>query len=92
MVVEAMSIRKWVSDIKGALTVQVLEEYIMIFDQVEGTSLQHGIPDTSRWKLTQSGDYSSKSSYRAFFTGSIHYAPSKRIWKSRAPLRCRFFS
>ena len=63
----------------------------MIWDQVEGVILQPENPDTFRWKLTQSGDYSSKSAYLAFFMGSIRYAPWKKIWKSWVPLRCRFF-
>jgi hypothetical protein len=90
-VAEALNNRRWISDIKGALTVQVLQEYLMIWDQVEGVILQPENPDTFRWKLTQSGDYSSKSAYLVFFMGSIRYDPWKKIWKSRAPLRCRFF-
>jgi hypothetical protein len=86
-----LSNRRWVSDIKGALTIQVLEEYLMIWDQVGRINLQPEILDTFRWKLTQTGDYSSKSAYTALFIGSIHYALWKKIWKSWAPLGCRFF-
>ncbi|WVZ84633.1 hypothetical protein U9M48_031641 [Paspalum notatum var. saurae] len=32
-----------------------------------------------------------KSAYNAFFLGSVKFAPWKRIWKSWAPLRCKFF-
>lgn len=53
--------------------------------------LQHEVPDQYRWKLTQSGVYTSKSAYAAFFVGTIKFAPWKRIWKSWAPLRCKFF-
>jgi hypothetical protein len=90
-VADSLSNRRWVSDIKGALTIQVLEEYLMIWDQVGRINLQPEILDTFRWKLTQTGDYSSKSAYTALFTGSIHYALWKKIWKSWAPLGCRFF-
>lgn len=58
---------------------------------VEGWTLQQGVPDQFRWKLTQSGTYTSKSAYAAFFVGTIKFAPWKRIWKSWAPLRCKFF-
>jgi hypothetical protein len=85
-VAEVLSNRRWVSDIKGALTIQVLEEYLMIWDHVGRINVQPEIPDTFRWKLTQTGDYSSKSACTALFTGSIRYAPWKKIWKSWAPL------
>jgi hypothetical protein len=58
----------------------------MIWDQVEGVILQPENPDTFRWKLTQSGDYSNKSAYLAFFVGSIRYAPmEKDLEKLGAP-------
>lgn len=90
-VAAALNNRQWVADIRGALTVQVLEEYIQIWDQVEGIILQQGVPDMHKWDLTQSGEYSSKSAYAAFYFGSIRFAPWKRVWKSWAPLRCKFF-
>jgi hypothetical protein len=83
--------RQWVADIRGVLTVQVLEEYVQVWDQVKGTILHHDLTDTYKWRLSQTGDYSSKSAYAAFFNGSIKFAPWKRIWKSWAPLRCKLF-
>ena len=79
------------ADIKRALTVQVLEDYFNIWDLVVGVALQQEVPDQFRWTLTQSGTYTSKSAYVAFFVGTIKFAPWKRIWKSWAPLRCKFF-
>ena len=79
------------ADIKGACTVQVLEDYLNIWDLVEGLTLQQEVTDRFRWKLTQSGTYTSKSAYAAFFVGTIKFAPWKKIWKSWAPLRCKFF-
>jgi hypothetical protein len=90
-VAEALTNQRWVADIKGARTIQVFEEYFHIWDLVEGLTLQQDVPDQFRWKLTQSGAYSSKSAYAAFFVGTIKFAPWKKIWKSWAPLRCKFF-
>jgi len=90
-VAQALDNRRWVADIRGALSVQVLREYLYIWDLVDGLVLQPEIPDQHRWKLTNLGPYSSKSAYNAFFIGSIRFAPWKRIWRSWAPLRREFF-
>jgi hypothetical protein len=52
-------------------TVQVLFEYLQVWDFVEEVVLQPDAPDQFRWKLTQDGCYSSKSVYEAFFVGSM---------------------
>lgn len=85
-VAEALNNRNWVSDIKGTLSVLVLVEYLQVWDLVDSIVLQHDVPDQFRWKLTQSGSYSSKSAYAAFFVGTIKSSPWKRIWKSWAGL------
>jgi len=90
-VAQALQNRGWVRDIKGELSVQVLMEYLQMWDRVDGITLQQGIPDQFRWKLTQSGSYSSKSAYAACFVSSIRFPSWRRIWKSWAPLRCKFF-
>jgi hypothetical protein len=42
---QALLNRSWVSDFKGALTVQILVEYLHIWDLVDGIVLQPDIPD-----------------------------------------------
>jgi len=91
MVAQALDSRRWVADIRGALTVQVLREYLLIWGLVDDLVLQPTVPDQHKWKLSISGTYSSRSAYNAFFFGSIRSAPWKRIWRSWAPLRCKFF-
>lgn len=78
-------------DIQGALTILVLIDYVQVSDQVQGIILQPEVPDTFRWKLSDSREYSSRSAYAAFFFGSIRFSPWKKNWKSWAPLRCKFF-
>lgn len=90
-VAQALNNRTWVSDISGALTVQVLIDYLLIWDLVEDISLQQGTPDQHLWRLTRSGVYSSKSAYAAFFFGAVSFSGWKRIWKGWAPLKCKFF-
>ncbi|WVZ63074.1 hypothetical protein U9M48_012739 [Paspalum notatum var. saurae] len=88
---QALDNRRWVSDIKGALTVQVLSEYLLVSDLVDGVELQPDTPDQHLWKLSSSGVYSCKSAYDSMFTRTISFSPWKRIWKSWAPMNCRFF-
>jgi hypothetical protein len=83
-VAQALHNRTWVQDIKGARTVEVLLEFLQIWDMVDGFILQPEIPDRYKWKLTQDGSYSSKSAYKAFFVGSIKFGPWRRIWKTWA--------
>ncbi|WVZ79973.1 hypothetical protein U9M48_027494 [Paspalum notatum var. saurae] len=79
---QALSNRCWVSDIKGALSVQDLVECIV---------LRPDIPDQLVWRLSSTGCYSSESAYNAMFVGTIKFSPWKRIWKTWAPANCKFF-
>ncbi|WVZ56128.1 hypothetical protein U9M48_006704 [Paspalum notatum var. saurae] len=88
---QALTNRSWVADIRGALTVQVLVEYLAIWDLVDGLELRADVPDQHHWKLSSSGCYSSKSAYDALFVGTIKFSSWKRIWKSWAPPNCKFF-
>ncbi|WVZ53201.1 hypothetical protein U9M48_004174 [Paspalum notatum var. saurae] len=71
---QALTNRSWVADIRGALTVQVLVEYLAIWDLVDGLELRADVPDQHHWKLSSSGCYSSKSAYDALFVGTIKFS------------------
>ena len=43
------------------------------------------------WRFDASGTYSAKSIYRAFFYGSVTFEPWRRLWKSWAPRKYKFF-
>jgi hypothetical protein len=88
---QALHNRSWVQDIKGAHTVEVLLDYLHIWDIVDGIILHPEILDRFSWKLSQDHSYSSKSAYAAFFVGSIKFGSWRRIWKTWAPPRCKFF-
>ncbi|WVZ50907.1 hypothetical protein U9M48_002113, partial [Paspalum notatum var. saurae] len=89
-VAQALHNRAWASDFVGAFTVQFLVEFLQLWDVVEEVTLGEG-PDQHLWKFTQSGCYTSKSAYSAFFEGSIKFRPWRLIWKSWAPHQCKFF-
>jgi len=49
-----------------------------------------GVMDKHVWNLSSSGQYTAKSAYDAQFHGAVSFGPWERIWKSRAPAKCRF--
>ncbi|WVZ97140.1 hypothetical protein U9M48_042695 [Paspalum notatum var. saurae] len=90
-VAEGLTDRNWVSDIRGALSVQVLVEYLQLWNLVD-EMLQPDTDDKHVWRLSRHATYSSKSAYDAFFVGSITFGPWRRVWKTWAPLKCKFFA
>jgi hypothetical protein len=90
-VAQALQNQRWVDDIKGALTVQVIFEYLKIVAWWMVCFCSKMCRTNFVWKLTQSDIYTSKSAYSAYFIGTIKFGPWRRIWNSWAPPRCKFF-
>ena len=51
-VAQAIQNRRWVGDIKGALTIEVLIEYLHIWDTVDNLLLRSDVQDCYTWKLS----------------------------------------
>ena len=81
--------RGWVSDIKPVLSISGIQQYLL-WDLLENVLLTNE-EDQHLWRHTSNGTFSSNSCYRAFFRGSITFEPWKRLWKSWAPQKCKFF-
>jgi len=90
-VYDAITDGRWISDIRGALNVQVLIEYLHLWDLLSNIELQPGEEDTHIWRFSTSGVYSTKSAYEALFIGATQFDSWERIWKSWAPGKCKFF-
>lgn len=88
---EAMQDLHWVSDIGGGLSVPAIVDYLKLWDALENVQLLEDQPDQHLWTPEISGSYSARSAYARFFVGSTTFEPSKRLWKSWAPLRCKIF-
>jgi hypothetical protein len=58
---------------------------------LEHVVLQPGTTDTHIWRLSSSGTYSTRSTYKALFQGAIDFELDERVWKSWAPGKCNFF-
>jgi len=88
---DALDNRKWVSDIRGALTVTVLIEYIHLWELLSTVVLQQDVEDSHVWQLSTCGQYTTRSAYKALFIGAVQFKPWERIWKSWTPGKCKFF-
>ena len=88
---EAMQDLHWVSDIGDGLSVPAIVDYLKLWDALENVQLLEDQPDQHLWTPKSSGSYSAHSAYAKFFVGSTTFQPSKRLWKSWAPLRCKIF-
>jgi hypothetical protein len=83
---EALQHRSWVRDIKGALTVQVILDYLLISDLMEDVTLTEAA-DKVVWRWTKDDRFSTASAYRAFFSGQHAIPGARLLHKSRAPAK-----
>ena len=77
-VAHALQNNCWISDISGALTVQVLIEYLRVWDLTHDIHLLTGHRDKLCWKWTAEKIFSTSSAYSAFF----HWSASDRKSKT----------
>jgi hypothetical protein len=82
----------WIQDIVAALSADGIIQFLHLVDILQSTQLSPDTPDTLIWHLTESGDYSSKSAYRALFEGTVTSPHYDAIWTCWAPLKCKIFA
>ena len=68
-IAQALQGDNWIRDISGALTVQVILEYLRIWDLTRGIQLQDNQNDRICWMWTSDKVFSTSSAYRSFFIG-----------------------
>lgn len=90
-VAQALRQRGWVRDITGALTVQVLLDYIFVWELTEGVILDPESQDRIRWRWSADGVYSASSAYNAMFFGSTRPLGARQLWKTKAPPKVKHF-
>nr|TKW31864.1 hypothetical protein SEVIR_2G133800v2 [Setaria viridis] len=86
-VAQALSEKRWISDIAGPATVAALTQYVSLWHALDGLHLASGTEDKVSWRWNPSGNYTARSAYNAFFQGAIRFAAHKLIWKAWPPLR-----
>jgi len=81
----------WISDTSGALTVQVILEYLLVWDMTRDIQLTQGVEDRFCWRWTADKMFSTASAYRSFFIGQHPVDGAGLLRKTRAPPKCKFF-
>ncbi|TVU46560.1 hypothetical protein EJB05_06101 [Eragrostis curvula] len=81
----------WLRDIDGVASLDVITEFLRLWDLISEVVLHPEVPDVHYWRLSASGQYTAKLAYEALFQGAIQFGPWKIIWKTWAPDKCRFF-
>ena len=78
-------------DITRALTVQVVRDYLKVWELLRSAQLQALQSDHFVWKRTPDGAYSVSSTYHAFFAGSTKLLGVKELWRTKAPPKVKMF-
>ena len=74
------------------MTNQMLQEYLRLWDRMERVQLHQDSVDSVRWAWEPSGSFSTRSAYQAKFWAREKDPMAQFTWKSKAPLRCKFFT
>jgi hypothetical protein len=88
---EALTNRKWIADIKGALSVGVLINYLQLWEMLSAIELQPRVEDRHIFSIAPDGMYSAKSAYNGLFMGLASFGHYTRVWKTWALPKCCFF-
>jgi hypothetical protein len=90
-VCQALQSNQWIRDISGALSVRALQQFIWLWERVQGMTLLLNTPDRFIWRWSPSQQYSALFAYRAFFHGQCSLLVAKELAKTPVPPRCKFF-
>jgi hypothetical protein len=70
-VMEALINERWIEDIHSSISPESLLEYLVLWDVISEVNLQVGVQDKHIWRLSSSGQYTSRLAYDALFQGAI---------------------
>jgi hypothetical protein len=84
-VASALNNNAWIKDVRGALTIPVLAQFIELHHRLSVVVLHHGMQDIITWRWCSSGRFSTASAYRALFTGQIAVLGAKEFMGGVGP-------
>uniref|UniRef100_A0A453IBL6 Reverse transcriptase zinc-binding domain-containing protein n=1 Tax=Aegilops tauschii subsp. strangulata TaxID=200361 RepID=A0A453IBL6_AEGTS len=82
----------WATDIGPIGDMAGIEEYMNIWHMIGVVQLREEIVDSISWSWERSGEFSARSAYAARFAGRQVSPTAAFTWRSKTPLRCRFFA
>jgi hypothetical protein len=90
-VASAIPNHRWARDIRGGLSTRALSKYLFLWDMIRNIELSPGQADQAVWRRTEDGVFSVQSAYQLHFIAMTKFVCAKPIWKSKAPMKCKFF-
>lgn len=81
----------WFVEFKRPLSVWEYQKWEELLEELSSVSLQSNKSDESVWALTRTRQYSTKSLYRFITDRGFPSRVAGYIWKSRTPLKIKFF-
>jgi hypothetical protein len=91
MVAASLTGMSWTRDIRGAQTIPVLVQNVLLYQQLQVIQLSPGVANQLDWRWSVNEVYSSRSTYAALFMGQAAVLGVKELWKTKAPNKCRCF-
>lgn len=88
---DGLSQNRWARHIVGALTTQVLCQFLQVWQHLCDVDLNPFQVDHFVWKWSSNGKYSASSTYYVFFNGLMSLLGAKDLWRTRAPPKVKFF-
>jgi hypothetical protein len=82
----------WLRDVGTDLGSDTRVEFFLLWQRLATIALVPEQEDVLVWRWSGDDQYSSKSTYEAFFAGAVKAPVSAEIWRSRAPCNCKFFA
>jgi hypothetical protein len=89
---KALDQSKWISHVSPIQSLQELQEFIALWEGVNGVNRSEDANDEITWRLTVDDQYTTQSAYRIQFVGRRKKPTITPIWKAQAELKCRIFA
>lgn len=71
---DALTDRRWISDIRGSLTVGVIADFLSLWDALANMELQMDSEDKHIFRFASDGEYLANAAYDSMFIGSTQFA------------------
>lgn len=88
---DAITDSKWIQDVDYDMTVNLISDFISLWDRLQPIILNPDEKDSITWHHTADGQYTARSAYYLQFVGKTRSMTANITWKTKAPPKCRFF-